>query len=92
MNQISVYKCEHCDYSTTDMRECLTHEAGHYGLTLDEYDEWRSLHRTAADAGITVGYTRNEETSRLFDVAIENLVSFERTHSLTHKIKPRHFH
>lgn len=90
MNQITLYVCEHCDYSTTSMHECLAHEAGHYGLTPDEYQSWRELHHSAAQAGIRIGTTRNDDTSQAFDMAISNLVAFEVTHGITGR-KPRHF-
>lgn len=90
MNQITLYSCEHCNYSTTDMHECLVHEAKHYGLTPEEYQSWRELHHSAVQASTRIGTTRNDDTRRAYDMAIKNLVEFEVAHKVTGR-KPRHF-
>lgn len=94
MNQMTVYTCEHCDFSTTDKQECLAHEANHYGLTPEEYAQWRQLFKDASHAGIILGITRTPKTVADFELIIHKLVAFEIEHHIeSSKLpRPKHFY
>lgn len=92
MKQFTVYQCDHCNFQTTDMQDCLAHEASkHYRITMDEYAQWKELHEKVAYAGWEVSNHSNPETRKAFDTLIETMLQFEKEHNLPDK-RPRHFH
>lgn len=92
MRKVTLYQCEHCSYSTDNINECLEHEAEHYDLTSEQYQEWHELHESAARAGSIINITKNHETEHNFDKTVEKLVEFEKQHGLTDKHPPYHFY
>lgn len=82
MRTILKFMCEKCRAVYDTPREALFCEAGHYHLTVEEYDQWLALQKLAADAGRIVGIQKNEQTDSDFDAAIQKLLDFERAHKL----------
>lgn len=82
MKQYTVYVCENCDYESRDVKEMKRHEAAHLGLTVEEMDEYDVLKDYATHMGFVVSCTRNEETIKRFDDAIQRLVDFEKEHGI----------
>lgn len=39
MKSIIAYKCDQCDYLSSNPEDVERHEAKHYGLSLEEYKE-----------------------------------------------------
>ena len=91
MKAITMYKCDLCDFQTTDEHECLEHEASkHYKISIEDYDKWKELTKKAEHAGWEVSNFRNPTTLKAFDDAIDGLITFEQAHGLPGK-RPQHF-
>ena len=82
------YVCELCESEFDKSTECEKCEATHYGLTLEQYLEWKLLSDEAKKAGIKISYDKNPTTDKAFDEAIRNLVRFEEAHKLVDCKRP----
>ena len=82
MKQHIIYECETCGKQSKDREEIMKCEASHLGLTIAEMQEWKRLKEDARHAGIVVGTTKNEQTDKTFDDAIEKLLTFEKEHGI----------
>lgn len=76
------YVCELCESEFDKSSECEKCEATHYGLTLEQYLDWKLLLKEAERAGLVRGYNKNPVTDKAFDNAVRNLVQFEESHEL----------
>ena len=85
MKQYTIYVCETCGYESKDAKEIMQHEADHLGLTVKEAEQYRALKSFAAYMGSIISYTKNGETYKIFNDAIQNLLNFEKKHGI--KIK-----
>lgn len=85
MKQYTVYVCETCGYESKNTKEVMQHEADHLGLTVKEAEQYRALKSFASYMGSVVSHTKNGETDKVFDDAIQNLSNFEKRHGI--KIK-----
>ena len=85
MKQYAVYVCETCGYKSEDAKEIMQHEADHLGLTVKEMEQYRALKSFAAYMGSIISHTKNGETYKIFNDAIQNLLNFEKEHGI--KIK-----
>lgn len=85
MKQHIIFECETCGKQSENREEIMKCEAAHLGLTIAEKQEWESLKERARYAGVVVSRTKNEETDKAFNEAIETLLAFEKEH----KIKER---
>lgn len=92
MKTITVYKCEFCDYTNGEPEMVKEHEAEHFGLTLDEYNEWKKLNKTAVYEGKRMAIVRCPLTIEQFDKACQKLADFEEKHNLEQKSKPTNFY
>jgi len=81
----TMYVCETCGYESKDAKEIMQHEADHLGLTVKEMEQYRALKSFASYMGSVVSHTKNGETDKVFDDAIQNLLDFEKKHGI--KIK-----
>ena len=82
MKQHIIYECETCGNQSKDREEIMKCEASHLGLTIAEMQEWKRLKEDARQAGAIVGTTKNEQTDKAFDDAIEKLLAFEKEHGI----------
>lgn len=82
MRTVTRYQCEKCLEIYPTSHEAFLCEAGHYGLTVEEYGQWISLKKLAEDAGRMAGISKNEKTEANFDNAVQELLDFERKHHL----------
>ena len=82
MKSYTVYVCETCGYESMDANEMKQHEATHLGLTVKEMDEYKALKNYAAYMGSVISHTRNEETIKEFDDAVQRLIDFEKEHGI----------
>ena len=85
MKTVARYQCEKCRKIYDIPGEAIACEAGHYGLSVDEYNKWLALKKLAENAGKMVSIAKNEKTDREFDVAVQKLVDFEKEHNLEEK-------
>lgn len=92
MLKIMRYQCEGCKREYKDPLEAERCEAGHYGLTLDEYNEWMTLCKRSLRASYRVGAWKCPETDRELDEAIEAKLNFEAAHGLESVMKPTSFY
>lgn len=82
MKQYIIYECETCGKRSDDREEIMKCEAAHLGLTISDKQEWESLKERVRYAGAVVNTTKNEETDKAFDEAIETLIAFEKEHGI----------
>lgn len=85
MRTVARYQCEKCRKIYDIPGKAIACEAGHYGLSVDEYNKWLALKKLAENAGKMVSIAKNEKTDREFDVAVQKLVDFEKEHNLEEK-------
>ena len=91
MTRIMTYRCDKCKYSSTDEKECLTHEARHYGLTYEQYQHWKSLQDEVRRAGSTLSCRSDPDTRGRFDDTIRAMTEWEKAHSIDVETLPKHF-
>lgn len=91
MKSILAYKCDQCDYMSSNPEDVERHEAKHYGLSLEEYKEWQALYNEAKKAAYTRNCTNTPETREQFDAVIKKLAAFEKRMSLQPYNRPSHF-
>lgn len=82
MKKHIIYECETCGKQSENREEIMECEAAHLGLTIAEKQEWESLKEHARYAGAVVSRTKNDETEKAFDEAVEALIAFEKEHSI----------
>ena len=82
MKQHIIYECETCGKQSKDREEIMKCEASHLGLTIAEMQEWKRLKEDARHAGAVVSRTKNNETDKVFNEAIETLLAFEKEHRI----------
>ncbi len=86
MNQFTMYECEKCGYTSKYAKEVEECEAGHVGLTLEEYKHYQELKKNAERCGRTTSVCKNEHTDAAFDKAIKDLIAFEKEHNLSNGV------
>lgn len=91
MRSIIAYKCDQCDYLSSNPEDVERHEAKHYGLSLEEYKEWQALYDEAKKAAYTRNHTNTPETRKQFDTTIKKLTEFENRIARRQINKPSHF-
>jgi predicted metal-binding protein len=82
MKSYVAYVCKKCGKESRDSDEIKKCEASHYGLTLEEMQEWKQLQEYVKSVSSIVSITKNESTERNFDEAIASLLSFEKKHKI----------
>lgn len=78
-----VFVCEHCKREYEYAGGALECEAKHFGLTLEEYEEYLALLRTEKDFAIYVSIAKNEHSEKLHDEAINAVIKFRKEHNFT---------
>lgn len=89
MKQKVVYCCEFCSFEGTS-DEVLRHEAGHYGLSVEEYKEWMQLDAAVKKASYHISQCRNERMEQVLDGAVQAVLAFEKAHGLNDVRLPIH--
>lgn len=82
MKQYIMYVCETCGEESRDFSKIKKCEADHLGLTLEEKNSYDTLKKKAEMCGATLSRTKNEETDKDFDDAIDALILFEKEHGV----------
>lgn len=83
----TTYQCEYCTLSFPTYLQCLEHECHeHLHITTLEYQQWQLLKDKARSAGHTVSHTKNRETEKEFDDAVEALIAFETKYNLSSSV------
>lgn len=83
MKTKTVFVCEQCGFEYKCAGDALKCEANHFGLTLEEYQEYLALLRTEKDCGTNVSIAKNEHTEKLLDDAIKAVLKFQKDHNFT---------
>lgn len=91
MKSITAYKCDQCDYLSSNPEDVERHEAKHYGLSLEEYKQWQTLYDEAKKAAYTRNHTNTPETRKQFDAVIKKLTEFEKRMCTHCSHRPSHF-
>lgn len=79
---VTHYKCEICGKDSTNMEEIRKCEASHYGLTIDEMQEYETLKEMCRYTGTSLSLFHDDESSKAFDDAVQKCVAFEKAHSI----------
>lgn len=78
MKQYIIYECKTCGKKFENTEDCLRCEATHLGLTIAEKKTYDFLKNRVEHAGYVVSVTKNEETDKAFDKAVNDLMAFEK--------------
>ena len=84
MKQKIVYVCERCGYECQDKYKVFEHEATHLGLTAPEAQEYLEQKERVNMASSACERTNNEGTIYVYDMAIKDLLRFEKKHGIRH--------
>lgn len=84
MRERTIYECEKCGKQSENRKVIEECEASHIGLTIEEVKEWKMLQEDARHKGVIVSITKNENTEKAFDKAINDLCKFEKKHKVSH--------
>lgn len=79
MKQYYIYECEHCGKKSKDREEIMECEATHFGLTVEEKQEWEQLKEKVGHKSAIVSNCKNERTDKEYDDAIVELMNFEKS-------------
>ena len=82
MKQHIIFECETCGKQSENREEIMKCEVAHLGLTISEKQEWESLKERVRYSSSVVSRTKNEETDKAFDEAVETLLAFEKEHRI----------
>lgn len=82
MKQCIIYECETCGKQSKDKQEIIECECIHIGLTVAEKKTYDFLKEKVKHTGRVVSITKNEETDREFEKAIDRLLEFEKIHEI----------
>lgn len=83
MKQKTIYQCEYCLTEYDTYKDAFTCEASCLKLTESEYREYLDLLDKERVAGCVVSVRKNEETEKMFDDAIRNVIEFQKKHGIT---------
>ena len=86
MKQKTIYVCEQCGYESQNRYKVFEHEAAHLGLTAPEAQEYFELQEWVNMASSACERTNNEGTRYVYDMAIKDLLRFEKKHGINIKI------
>lgn len=78
MKQYIIYECKTCGKKSENREDILECEAAHLGLTIAEKKTYDFLKEMVEYAGSVVSRTKNEETDKAFDKAVNELLAFEK--------------
>ena len=78
MNQHIIYECKTCRKKSENKEDILECEAAHLGLTIAEKKTYDFLKERVKYASSVVSRTKNEETDKAFDKAVNELMDFEK--------------
>lgn len=82
MKEYKIYECEVCGKTSKNANEIIECECNHLGLTIEEKKEWEHLKKVVMHCSSVISRTKNEETERSYDEAIEELMQFEKKHNI----------
>ena len=82
MKQHIIYECEKCGKQSRDREEIMICEAAHFGLTVEEKQEWEQLKEKVRYKSSCIYDSKNEKTEKDFDDAIAELMKFEKLHGI----------
>ena len=85
MKQHIIYECKTCGKKSDNREEILECESAHLGLTIAEKKTYDFLKERVEHAGYVVSRTKNEETDKAFDKAINELIAFEKEFGIKNK-------
>ena len=81
---ITRYQCNYCTDTYDNIHTCLEHECKeHLHITIDDYKTWEKLKTNVRYTACNVSNTKNQETEKAFDTAIQKLMEFEEQNHLT---------
>ena len=87
--EVRCFCCDICYVPFDSYEAAAKHEAEHYALSLDDYEEWERLVCSVVKS--SYGAQRSRDGERVFELACDNLRAFEKEHNLVHKPRPKHF-
>ena len=82
MKQYTMCQCEYCDYESRSANAVDIHEAEHFGLAVAKWHEYKAKKQHAVYTSHIILQTKNAETEKAFDEAIDDLLSFEKEHNI----------
>lgn len=92
MKHMVVFCCEFCAAPPFEtLGKAQEHEAKHFGLTVEEYQEWGRLEQKVRQASATVSCASNPTTRKAYDDAISDICAFELEHHIPGDAKTPQF-
>lgn len=82
MRTITKFVCDKCGKEFESERDAITHESAHYGITPEEWLEWKLLIYRVNDRRLIYKRASSEPNAVFVDMAIEKLREFETEHGL----------
>lgn len=82
MKQYIIYECETCGKQSKNKEKIIECECTHVGLKVAEKKTYDFLKEKVKCAGRVVSITKNGETDREFNEAIDRLLEFEKLHGI----------
>ena len=82
MKEYLTYVCEKCGKESRNKEEIYKCEASHLGLTVEEKHIYDELQSNVNLKSHILYVTKNEESEKEFDAAVEKLLEFERMHGI----------
>lgn len=82
MRGITIYECQVCGKRSETLKEIEQCVAAHFGLTIEEYKEWKKLTEDFRHKSWVITITNNEETRTKQDKALAELLLFEKEHHI----------
>lgn len=73
-----IYECKTCGKKSENKEDILECEAAHLGLTIAEKKTYDFLKDRVKNASSVVSRTKNDDTDKAFDKAVNELVDFEK--------------
>ena len=78
----TIFICEKCSNQYDTPGDACKCEAGHLGLTLDEYEEYHRLLEIEKNCGINISIAKNERTEKLLEDAVNAVLDFKQKHNI----------
>lgn len=82
MKSYTMYVCETCGFECDDGEMMMEHEASHLGLSIEEFEQYNALKSHARFMGRRIAISKNTNTEKAYDEAVERLVAFEKEHNI----------
>lgn len=83
MTRKTIFICDKCGKQYDIPVEARKCEAGHLGLTLEEFSEYHKLLNNERCCGINISIAKNERTEKALDDAVNAVIQFKNEHNIS---------